>query len=130
MIRAALLAAIILVGHAQLLHAPTRLRVALHRAELYWHAKPSCHLTVGYGDLRGGEDGYELTSYRYLPGSVGFTSDCRITIIRGLSWQQFCVVVVHEYGHALGHQHSRDPRSVMFPHTSALNAPQVCRHPA
>jgi hypothetical protein len=31
------------------------------------------------------------------------------------TWPKFCTVMVHEYGHLAGHDHSDDPRDVMYP---------------
>ena len=43
-------------------------------------------------------------------------------------WGMFCLTVVHEMGHLLGHQHSLVPGSVMAPvFTSDANVPSVCR---
>jgi matrixin len=43
-------------------------------------------------------------------------------------WGMFCLTVVHEMGHLLGHQHSLKPGSVMAPtFTSHANVPAVCR---
>jgi hypothetical protein len=36
-------------------------------------------------------------------------------ISRGMPRRLRCLVVVHEYGHWLGHGHSADRRDVMFP---------------
>jgi hypothetical protein len=42
-------------------------------------------------------------------------------------WGMFCLTVVHEMGHLLGHKHSLIPGSVMAPvFTSDANVPSVC----
>ena len=47
---------------------------------------------------------------------------------------QFCVVVVHEYGHTINHPHVADPRNIMYPmpvtagfHTKACDYPDPHR---
>jgi hypothetical protein len=43
-------------------------------------------------------------------------------------WNMFCLTVVHEMGHLLGHPHSLIPGSVMAPvFTNEANVPQICR---
>lgn len=42
-------------------------------------------------------------------------------------WGIFCLTVIHETGHLLGHKHSLTPGSVMAPvFTSSVNVPPVC----
>lgn len=53
--------------------------------------------------------------------------DCSVTVDAGMPYPTFCAVVVHEYGHLAGREHSADPSSVMYPYVSERNTPPRCR---
>jgi len=47
--------------------------------------------------------------------------------VRG-DWNMFCLTVIHEFGHLLGHPHSSTPRSVMAPvFGDESSVPTICR---
>jgi hypothetical protein len=54
---------------------------------------------------------------RGLVGYVWSPSGCTIHLNSRVywNWSKLCTTVVHEYGHIVGREHARDPRSVMYP---------------
>ena len=43
--------------------------------------------------------------------------DCRVEFNSRVdfTWSRYCTIMVHEYGHLIGLDHSKDPDSIMFP---------------
>lgn len=85
-------------------------------ARQHWHTDPcGGQVTIAYRampPIRNAESVYTTTDGN--PASFG---DCSITFnsAESWTWPRFCTVMVHEYGHLAGHDHSSDPADVMFP---------------
>jgi hypothetical protein len=92
--------------------APATLGTDLDAAATYWQqSTPAlCSTeTVGYGELPGRELGRATFAD---PAAIG---PCEMTIELGLSKRLRCMTVVHEYGHWLGLEHSKDRLNPMYP---------------
>lgn len=50
-------------------------------------------------------------------GNATGNRQCLVTLnpAESFDWPMLCTVLVHEYGHLSGHQHSTDPADVMYP---------------
>jgi Matrixin len=121
--------------------------VATAVAERYWRATPcggkiavSAYATLAPG-LDSTTDGW-ATFISALglnnPDAPASTySHCTISLARWdwptrksieADWGMFCLTVIHEMGHLLGHPHSATPGSVMAPvFTDESNVPPICR---
>lgn len=108
-------------------HRPTMARVAVYErvATVIWG--PVCHGQVAVTIVDTGRYmGDASWSYR-AEGDRSTYSDCRVEIGRRLMTDaELCAVVVHEYGHLAGREHSPNPRSVMYPEVGRYNAPRRC----
>lgn len=54
---------------------------------------------------------------------------CEMKINRGMSKRMRCLVVVHEYGHWLGHHHTSDRTDPMFPVVNPRMVVPQCEKP-
>jgi hypothetical protein len=79
-------------------------------ARAYWGADP-CHGSVTIRWVRQAADINALSTWASPTtdpyGDPDANADCKIDLnpVAALPWPKFCTVVVHEFGHLLGHDH-------------------------
>jgi hypothetical protein len=115
-------AAVVLTGPAA---APATLQGDLDAAAAYWQAAP---VRCSTQSVFVGRTPPHTMGEATLPGAAG-SEPCEMKISRGLSPRLRCLVVVHEYGHWLGHYHSRDRHDPMFPRMDPQMVLPQCEHP-
>ena len=92
--------------------APATLDGDLDAAAAFWHqnAPERCSTeAVAYGKLP------NLTLGQATVPNPAESGPCEMTIYPGLSKRLRCMTVVHEYGHWLGLEHSKNRLNPMYP---------------
>jgi hypothetical protein len=92
---------------------------ALAVAERSWGPIAACERQrpniVYSAEHAGAYDGW-VSVWVWPDGSTTVRDPCTIYLgehMRGASWHHVCTVVMHEYGHAVGREHSASDRDVM-----------------
>lgn len=86
-------------------------------AQAYWGAD-ACGGQVGvsWAQLDAQTNARSYWIYYGDPYDAKAYADCRVTFNTQVSWSwnRFCTVLVHEYGHLTGHSHTEDQGDVMY----------------
>ena len=134
-------------GAADKLAARDPSRLATTLAERYWGAVPcggqiavraDQPLAAGMDATTDGWVTFESSlGANDLQAPASTYTQCTISLARWQwptraqqagDWNMFCLTVVHEMGHLLGHPHSLTPGSVMAPvFTDEASVPAICR---
>lgn len=104
--------------------APATLQGDFDAAAAYWQAAP---VGCSTESVTSGRMPARVLGEATIPDPVE-SGPCEMKISRGMSPRMRCLVVVHEYGHWLGHHHSRDRQDPMFPVVGPRMVVPQCEH--
>jgi hypothetical protein len=129
----AVLAALLVVGAGYLVFHEHKVQdlgaINIQRAQQYW-GKQACNgsILVTKGNLPGDQAGLAQYDKLTLPTGQVIQQNCHITVdTRHFPNRVYCGIIIHEYGHLLGHDHVDNPRSIMYPRINRSNLPPVCK---
>lgn len=105
--------------------APATLQGDFDAAVAYWAATPAHCSTES---VSAGRMPRNVLGEATLPDPVA-SGPCVMKISRGMTHRMRCLVVVHEYGHWLGHRHSSDRDDPMFPLVTPRMVVPQCEKP-
>ena len=78
-----------------------------------WHKEP-CDGDVGIGWSPMAWDTYANSTWNVTSGGRWINCHVELNSRVTFSWSRFCTIMVHEYGHLIGLDHSGDRGSIMF----------------
>ena len=110
MIRSAIISALVL-----LLVVPP---ASAHRSPVYPFTHKSRHMIKAmYGNPVCGRPKINFRSLSWPKSGTAVRSECRIVIDNSERWDkaELCTVLMHEWLHLHGYEHSDDPNSLMYP---------------
>ncbi len=105
--------------------APATLHGDFDAAAAFWGAGPTHCSTES---VSAGKMPRRVLGEATIPDPAA-SGPCVMKISRGLSHRMRCLVVVHEYGHWLGHHHSSDRNDPMFPVVNPRMVVPQCEKP-